>query len=976
MKKITVIFLVIIFTLSIFAPGSDIQSKTESIVLQSSKQKAIESFKKVVDSNNYKKGEILVKFNENTSNTEITSIFESQALNVEKEISENLFLASFDSGKIKMLNLMDKLNKNGKIAFAEPNYIRSRSSAIPEDNPRFAFQWGLNNQENSIDINVKKAWKITKGSPSVVIGVIDSGIDINHEDIYNNIWENKAEIAGNLIDDDKNGYIDDQFGWNFLMEDKSITDKFGHGSHVAGIIAAEDNNKGIVGVAPEARVASLKVGDGNFDIVDIIEAIKYGDKKNFKIFNSSYSSSDYSNAEMEAMKAADALFICAAGNDSKNIDTKPVYPACYKINNIISVGAVNEYGKAPKFSNYGVKNVDISAPGIDIESLSLEKSENYAYGDGTSMSAPFVSGVAALVLSKNKSLSPLELKKVILDNGRKLTALTNKNFKGSIVDAYAAVKAGAAKTVIPVKGISYSKTAQSVNKNNKLLLKAIIDPWDATDQKLVWKSSDETIATVNNYGKVTAIKLGKTDISVTTNDGSKTAICSVSVIEPVPIVYSKSGKFRVKIKAPYVNTGKIKIYMIKPNGDFAEFDGKAFENLDETESYYYVDLKVDDDGIIGKNEIDPLEDFGTWEIDSVTLNENLSGNETFVNEKYYKSSKTSIDELYMDESKFAIKGLRGEMNDNSKNSADKALVGEGEGKPSFEKVEISSAEAFSGNIIKIKIFSKDPTGIWSGKVVFLMPNGKEATFTLDTSSREGYYYCYIKVDDNGKLGVNEINVKKDFGNWKLKNVELVNINSAKAVYSNKDMKEAGTLVDMSKADFKVVDSIVPVTSLKLFRSSGTILVGGKTRVIYTPLPSNCSFKDLKWVSSNTKIATVSSVGVIKGIAKGNVKIQGIAKDGSGVKLNYSLKVNKIYYITKVAAPYSMGILLGKTYQMKISIYPYYATYKKLIFTYSRQGIVRIDSKGKVIGLKKGKVTVKIRASDSHGKYDLCYITVK
>ena len=974
MKKITVIFLVIIFSLSIFTPGTGIESKTESIVLQSSKQKAVENFKKVGDSNKYKKGEILVKFNEDTSNTEITSTFESQGLNMEKEISDNLFLASFDSGKTNMGNLMDKLNQNNKISFAEPNYIRSRSAAIPEDNPRFAFQWGLYNQENNIDINIKKAWEITKGSPSVVVGLIDSGIDINHEDIYNNIWENKGEIIGNHIDDDKNGYIDDQFGWNFLMENNSVMDKFEHGTHVAGIIAAEDNNKGIVGVAPEVRVAALKVGDGSFDIVDIIEAIKYGDKQNFKIFNCSYSSVDYSNAEMEAMKTADALFICAAGNDGKNIDIKPIYPACYKIENIISVGAVDQNGKAPSFSNYGVKNVDISAPGTDIESLLLEN--NYGYGDGTSMAAPFVSGVAALVLSKNKSLSPLELKKVILDHGRKLTALTNKNLKGSIIDAYAAVKAGSVQTVIPVKSISFSKTEQSVNKKNKLLLKAIIDPWDASNQKLDWKSSDETIATVSNTGNVTAIKPGKTEVSVITNDGSKTAICTVNVLEPVPIVYSKGGKFRVKIKAPYVNTGKIKIYMIKPNGDFAEFDGKAFENLDETVSYYYVDLKVDDDGIIGKNEIDPLEDFGTWEIDSVTLNANLSGNATFVNEKYYKSSKTNIDELYLDESKFAIRGLRGEMNDNSKNTVDKALAGEGEGKPSFEKVEISSVEAFKGNILKMKIFSKDPTGIWSGKAVFLMPNGKEATYTLDTSSREGYYYCYLKVDNNGKIGVNEINTKTDFGNWKLKNVELVNINSEKAIYFNKDMQGAGTLADMSKADFKVVDSIVPVASLKLFRSSGTVLVGKNTRVIFTPLPANCSFKNLKWVSSNTKIATVSSVGVIKGITKGTVKIQGIAKDGSGVKFTYSLKVNKIYYITKISAPYSMGILLGKTYQMKISIYPYYATYKKLIFTYSRQGIVRIDTKGKVIGLKKGKVRVKIKASDGHGKYDLCYITVK
>lgn len=955
-----------------------------------SKQTAMISFEKTTRVENYKKGEILIQFLTNVETKEINSYIGKQGLKIEEEIDENLYLTSFNSNKLKMGDLMSSLNGNEHIVFAEPNYIRKQSRIAPVDNTYYNLQWGLFNKKNGIDINVNKAWEITKGSSAVVVGVIDSGIALTHKDISNNIWENTAEISGNRIDDDNNGYVDDVQGWNFLTENADSMDQFDHGTHVSGIIAAEDNKEGIVGVAPKISLASLKVGDNSFDTVDIVEAIKYGKKQGFKIYNCSYSSEDFSNAEMYAMKSANALFVCAAGNDGVNVDKTPYYPASYAIENIISVGAVDENGNLAEFSNYGVKNVDICAPGVDI--MSLLVGDDYGAGDGTSMAAPFVTGIAALVMSVNKDLGPLDVKKVILENGKVLSNLGTKISKSSIVDAYAAVVASSTQKLIPVAGVAFNRKELNLYRNDIVELKPVISPWDASNQQVTWMTSDKEVATVDEMGFVTAVFPGKAVVSATTVDGTKIANCNVNVLVPVPKIYKAGETFKLKIETPDVISGNVKIYMIKPNGDFAKFDGTAVAGVANKTDYTYVNIAIDIDGIIGKNEIDPLCDFGTWEIDSVVSNSTEKGSMTFANEKYYKTDAKEVAIVYLDDSKFAIKSPKGQINDNTGKLDNKALVVTGDGKPKFESIDFSeidvpgndvsgagvlSSDIYIGNYAKIKVFAKDSSGIWTGKVTFVKPDGKEAVYPLLTDSRDGYYYCALKiVSTEGAIGEEEINSKLDAGIWKVKSVELENINGAKAEYASKDFSNVADTEDMSNANFNVLDKMKMMTSIRPYKSSGSIFVGRKIRVIYDALPLNSSLTDLKWVSSNKRIATVSSTGVITGVSKGTAVIQGISKDGSGVKLSYSISVKRFYYITKLTIPYSITIYKGKYYRITPKIYPYYASNRALSYSSSVAGVITIDSKGTIVGLKSGKTTIKVKATDGSGKYDYCYVTVK
>ena len=954
-----------------------IKTETGTSAKSTEKKKiAMDSFKKASPIKSYKDGELLIKFAENMSDSKIKKFLDEKRVFIEKEVVEHLYLVRFSTKENTMGVLLSEFNTDKNIVFAEPNYVRKKSQRTPENNFYFNTQWGLLNEKNKIDIDVMQAWEITKGSPSIVVGVIDSGIEKNHVDIANNIWENPGEIAGNGIDDDKNGYIDDVTGWNFLNEDSDSNDKYEHGTHVSGIIAAEDNQKGIVGVAPNIRLAALKVGDDSFDTVDIVEAIHYGGKEGIKIFNCSYSSADFSNSELDAMRSTDALFVCAAGNDGLNVDKDMIYPACYKIDNIISVGAVDSVGNVPDFSNYGAKNVDIAAPGVDIQSLVL--SNEYGYGDGTSMAAPFVTGVAALVSSMNKSLGPLEIKKVILDNGRVLPSLNKKVAKGLFLDAYAAVKAGMSKETILVKTISINKKSLSVLQNKKAHLKAIIDPWDATNQKVSWTSSNKEIATVDFEGYIFAAHPGKATITATVKGETEdvTATCEVTVTEPIQSVYSQGDKFRLKILAPTVVDGKNTVSFIKPDGELAEFEGNAVADTEEKSGYYYVDIKVDNDGVLGKNEINPQYDFGTWELDSINVNPTYETNMSFVNEKYYKSAESGIYCIYMDDSKFAVKGLRGELLDNTKNITKKSLTVDGPDKPIFGKIEVSKKEALRGNSIFLKVYAKDTFGIWYGKVIFQRPDGTEATYSLNRSSRDGYYYCNLVVNRDGVLKKNEIDSTKYAGVWKVKSVELANLNGISEFYFNREYYTITGVLDMTNAEFKVVNNSVSIESLKLYRTSGIVYTGRSYRLVYDTFPKDCTFYGLNWKSSNQKVATVSKTGVIMGKNSGSATILGTTRDGAAIKLSFNVNVKKYYYVSKITAPRSITLKVGKSTTIKTKLTPYYSTSKKLIWSVLKPGIVKVDGKGKITGLKKGKATVKVKAGDGSGKYALCYITIK
>ncbi|HEY8805567.1 MAG TPA: S8 family serine peptidase [Clostridium sp.] len=450
MKKKTISrLLIIVFTLSIC--GYKVQAVTNNTLRNNikndksgTKSKIMSIYKKNKVRKNFKQGEILVKIKSGTSNSAVESVEKKYSMKTKKHLKKQLDVVKFDSKKYSVDEVLLNLNNNPNVEYAEPNYI-SKLSSSPSMEPYFNKMWGLNNTTTKgIDIDVENAWKTTTGNPNLVVGIIDTGIDYNHEDLKSNIWTNTKEIAGNGIDDDNDGYIDDYNGWNFAYDTNNSYDDNSHGTHVSGIIAASANGKGIVGVAPTVKIMPLKAADDQGDLYtsDVISAIQYGISHGVKLFNCSFGCEDFSQTEYDAFKNSNALFVCAAGNGDangnglNNDNAIKNYPSSFDLPNIISVASMETDGTLSTFSNYGLVSVDIAAPGRDIYST---VPGGYGYKSGTSMATPYVTGVAALALSTNMNLTPIEIKNSIMKSTNKLPKLVKKISTGAIVDAFGAM---------------------------------------------------------------------------------------------------------------------------------------------------------------------------------------------------------------------------------------------------------------------------------------------------------------------------------------------------------------------------------------------------------------------------------------------------------------------------------------------------------------------------------------------------------
>lgn len=308
------------------------------------------------------------------------------------------------------------LERRSDIVSVEPEFRRSRLAG-PTGEPHFGQQWALNNTGQAIggftgvrdvDMNVPEAWQITTGSASLVVAVIDDGVDLSHPDLAGRAWVNPGETAGDGIDNDGNGLVDDINGWDFCNGDNSVhdADDF-HGTHVAGSIAASGNGTGIAGIAPSVRVMAIKfISDDPSCGTDAqaIEAIAYARSNGARIINASWGGYGYSDTMRAAIAAAsDTIIVAAAGND--NIDNdggSPVYPASYDLPNILAVASIHNEGLLTDSTNYGVNSVDVAAPGEDI--LSSVPGGGWQMFSGTSMAAANASGVAALAASARPSL--------------------------------------------------------------------------------------------------------------------------------------------------------------------------------------------------------------------------------------------------------------------------------------------------------------------------------------------------------------------------------------------------------------------------------------------------------------------------------------------------------------------------------------------------------------------------------------------
>lgn len=310
--------------------------------------------------------------------------------------------------------MIARLKATGDYAIVEPDYVR-RATVSPDD-PRFVNgdQWGLRNDGGDdgltgADIAAPDGWSVRHDAETVIVAVIDSGIRLDHEDLKDNLWSNPGETAGNGIDDDANGYVDDVHGINAIAPDGGDagdpSDNNGHGTHVAGIIGAVGNNgRGIAGVAWRVQLMALRFLDeaGNGFTSDAIMCIDYAIARGAHIINASYGSDadSYSAAEEAAIRRArDAgiLFVTAAGNDGRDLDSDNEYPAAYPVDNLVVVGAFSRHGPMLSFSNYGSGRVDLIAPGAEVLSTGHAGSASYVTMNGTSMAAPHVSGALALL---------------------------------------------------------------------------------------------------------------------------------------------------------------------------------------------------------------------------------------------------------------------------------------------------------------------------------------------------------------------------------------------------------------------------------------------------------------------------------------------------------------------------------------------------------------------------------------------------
>jgi len=310
---------------------------------------------------------------------------------------------------------------------------------ITPNDASYSSTYGMN------QIDAPEAWDKTTGSDSVVVGVIDTGVDYTHPDLAGNIWTNPGEIAGNGIDDDNNGFVDDVHGFDFVNNDGDPMDDNHHGTHVAGTIAAQGNNaRGVSGVAWNTSIMALKFlsASGAGYTSDAVRAINYATMMrtqydvNIRVLNNSWGGGGFSGsleAAIQASEQADILFVAAAGNDGTNNDASPHYPSNYNVSNVISVAATDQNDNLASFSNYGASTVDIAAPGVGI--YSTIAGGYYASFSGTSMAAPHVAGAAALAFAYDPDATAAEVKDAILGGGDLISGLGGKVSTGMRLNA-------------------------------------------------------------------------------------------------------------------------------------------------------------------------------------------------------------------------------------------------------------------------------------------------------------------------------------------------------------------------------------------------------------------------------------------------------------------------------------------------------------------------------------------------------------
>lgn len=395
----------------------------------------------------YEPGELILRTKGGFS-TQSVSVVEELGATVLDEFQTSGDLLKSEAGEFLHLKLpsgvsvegaMAALASDQRVEFAAPNHVYELEELAPSENLpegdglaasspndiEYPKLYGLHNQGQTggtpdADIDAPEAWTIQNGRTQEqrgpIVAVIDTGVDYRHEDLQGNMWTNPGEIPGDGIDNDRNGVVDDVHGYNAFSDTGDPMDRQGHGTHVAGTIGAQGNNgKGVVGVSQNANIMAVKIfnDSGRTNAAAIIRGIQYADQMGARLANNSWGGGAPNVGIKAAFAESRAMHLVAAGNDGKNNDLRPSYPANYDLPNIISVAATDHQDKLARFSNYG-QEVDLAAPGVN--TFSTVPGDGYRSMSGTSMATPHVTGAAALVVSQFPEISNDELRSRLLEN--------------------------------------------------------------------------------------------------------------------------------------------------------------------------------------------------------------------------------------------------------------------------------------------------------------------------------------------------------------------------------------------------------------------------------------------------------------------------------------------------------------------------------------------------------------------------------
>ena len=425
-------------------------------------------------------GEVLIQFKHGTGPLEKANALHGARVTVKKEIKTRAMDAAGAMGIVRargegrVEDMLRALERHPNVLFAEPNYECQLVATASDPYYTNGSLWGTYGDDtptptgatattNQFGSQAEKAWAQDRtGSSTVLVGVLDEGIDRSHPDLAANMWTNPYDpIDGR--DNDGNGYIDDTHGWDFQNNDRTVYDGGTldrHGTHVAGTIGASANNGvGIAGICWSVRIIPAKfMGASGGYTSDAVEALDYvSDLKRrhglrIVATNNSWSSSSYSRSLHDAVIRSareNILTVCAAGNSARSNDATPTYPASFSTTTgttsqaaatyegVVAVAAIDRYGALASFSNFGATSVDVGAPGASI--TSTLPGNTYGTWSGTSMAAPHVTGAAALVAAANPTMLASELRSRLLTRGRATASLAGKTVTGARIDVFAAL---------------------------------------------------------------------------------------------------------------------------------------------------------------------------------------------------------------------------------------------------------------------------------------------------------------------------------------------------------------------------------------------------------------------------------------------------------------------------------------------------------------------------------------------------------